>query len=201
MPYLLGLLLLSFLMACEPAPNKTYKATTAVEIPLQSYPQEFFNQEKDSLPSTVVSSSQAYADRETIRYVAVPSFTIKIRTTAKVKKLLSNNKEKLVVVVSLFGLKKDKRTKNGEEDRLYLLKKEYSISDLNTPIVVDEQISKEALEDLQDQNYTITIDAYSGRKSSPNNLFHTTPIQGTIATFEGTSKTLEVSLLNNNKKY
>ncbi len=198
MHHILSLLLLVLLVACEATPTTSYKNTTVLETDVQPAKQEAFNQEKDSLPSAIVNQSQQYANQEAITYVSVPSFIIKLRLTAKVKKLLAAKKETLTVSLLLMGEKKKDAQREDEGDLLYLLKKEYAISSQVEELVIQEQISKEALAALQHPNYNVLITAYNGSQPSATPIFYAPPIQARIADLKGQTTVLAVSLLKNN---
>lgn len=200
MSYLLILLALFLTVACESATeNAQQPAITIANTDLIS-PNKLSLKE-DSLPNNIVQESQQYAAQGALAYSKNPAFKVKLRPTAKVKALLDTGKESLIVSVVLYGIPKnpDAQKKESyydpEEELIYLLDKEYQLSSYQQELLIEESIPTEALQALKDKNYTVVVDAYSGRKSSDNNLFHTKVLTGTMEEFKGTTQVLAISLL------
>jgi hypothetical protein len=155
----------------------------------------------DSLPTSVRTAAQQYAQQGEQEYLDVPLFTIQLRPTAKVRALLASGKETFVLSVVLLGRAAnpsevaDKAYYDAHEEGIYLLDKEYPMKQFPKEITIQERIPKAAYEALKDKNYDVVIDGFSGRKSSDINLFHTDVLTGKITDFKGTQQVLGVRLL------
>lgn len=200
MPYFIIILALFLAVACESVSDDAQPpAITIANTDLISKNQ--LSWKEDSLPSKIVQESQQYAAQGELMYTKNPAFKIQLRPTAKVRALLDAGKETLIVSVVLYGIPttpdalKKESYYDPEEELIYLLDKEYKLSSNQQELLIEEAIPTEALQALKEKNYTVVVDAYSGRKSSENNLFHTKVLTGTIEEFEGTSQVLAISLL------
>lgn len=200
MPYFIGLVILLLFPACESTPNAAQQPTLSIAN-TKIINQNHLTSEEDSLPENILQESQNYAAKGEIQYTKNPTFQVKLRPSAKVRALLDTGKENLIVSVVLYGIPKNpdalkkERYYDPEEELIYLLDKEYNISNYQQELLIEEAIPTAALQALKEANYTVVVDAYSGRKSSKDNLFHTKVITGSIEAFKGTTQILPISLL------
>ncbi len=131
----------------------------------------------------------------------VPTFQVVLQPSANAKKLLATGEETFILSVVILGTPRDSKSMaskdyyNAYDEVIYLLDKRYTITDPTEQLVLQERISKEAFEALESGDYKVIIDGFGGRKSSPNNVFHTTMKSGPISTFQGKTHALAVKML------
>ncbi len=147
-----------------------------------------------------VNTSEDTAEK-TADSVAVPAFTLEFDLDKKVEELLQNGKEDLIILVMIDGEPKDMAAVDGKdyfstEDRvIYLMNQEFTLLQNSTTWTMNGKVSKEALEALEDKDYRVTINIFSGRKSSENNLLDTEALIENISILKGKTSTIKVTLL------
>ena len=136
--------------------------------------------------------------------LTVPSFTIKFNFAEQVKKILDSAEEGLTINIMLSGEPANKSKIEGknyyneEEEMIYLknLDISYKNNENQTLTIENLKISKEALDALENPNYMVTINMFSSRKSSDNNIFTTnTYIMDKINVIKAKTHTMDIKML------
>ncbi|WMX15561.1 MULTISPECIES: hypothetical protein [unclassified Aureispira] len=135
--------------------------------------------------------------------IPVPSFAIHFDFSEGVQKILDSGKERLVVDIALSGLPKDvsnvagKDYYNEEDEQIYLksIALLYEQNETQTMHIENLNISKEALDALQNPNYMITINFYSSRTSSDNNIFSANALIEEVNSMKNKTHTIKVKML------
>lgn len=183
--------------ACDaPAPAPSSAVVTTAEVEPTT-----LRAVTPSNPVVDVPEVQEQEEPATIDSVEVPTFRVVLQASATAKKLLATGEENFILSVVLMGTPKDAKSLaakdyyNTYDEVIYLLNKRYTITDPTQEFVLQENISKEALEALETGDYKVIIDGFGARKSSPDNVFHTKMVSGPISTFQGKTHVLTVKIL------
>ncbi len=138
--------------------------------------------------------------------IFIPEFTLDFELDADTKKLFANNKETLVLSIMIEGLPRkgldvsQKDYYSEEQEAIYLLTKEVNVDLDSKTWTMEGMVSQEAFLALTNPDFTITINFFSGRKSSDANLIdvsyqgHSALIED-ISVLKGKTYSLKVSLL------
>jgi hypothetical protein len=135
--------------------------------------------------------------------LVVPSFSIHFDFSKDVQDLLDSGKEGLIIDLVLSGMPLDK-TKlmdkdyySDEDEEVYLKNLEivYEQNEAKTLTIENLKISKEALNALEDPNYTIGVNFYSSRTSSDNNIFAASVLIEDLDVMKGKTHTVKVKML------
>ena len=103
--------------------------------------------------------------------VLVPPFEIEISLTPKAKERIVTSKETIIVAVFLEGKPKDSAKAHFEEDGSFFVgsaKKEISFGQIAR--IDNLRFPKKIYDQLVDKDVDLTVNVYSGRKSSNDNL-------------------------------
>lgn len=149
------------------------------------------------------STSELETDGDDPDSLDVPSFTINFDFSEKVQALLTSGKEGLVVDLVLSGTPADNSKLMGkdyysdEDQEVYLKNIEivYQQNESQTFTIENLKISKEALNALDNPNYTIGLNFYSSRTSSDNNLFSANALIEEVNTMKSKTHTVKVEML------
>jgi hypothetical protein len=105
--------------------------------------------------------------------VVVPPFEIEIALSPKAKERIVNSNETIIVDISLEGIPKDSSNAHFEEDGSFYVgsfKKEISYGQIAR--FDNLKFSRKIYDQLADKDVDLSVNVYSGRKSSSNNLLN-----------------------------
>ena len=154
-------------------------------------------------PSTEVEIGESDTDNADPDSLVVPSFAIQFDFSEKVQKILDSGKESLLVNLMLSGDAGDAAGLTGkdyysDEDQVVYLKDldmVYEQNETQMLTIENLKISKEALNALKNSNYTVTVNFYSSRTSSDNNVFTAEALIEEVNTMKGKTHTVKVKML------
>ena len=134
--------------------------------------------------------------------VFVPEFTLKFNLTPAVAELLNDEKEVLEFSIDIMGEPRKSvaveslEYYNKEEGLLYLMNRRVQIVGKEREWKMFGKINEKAFLKLMNPDIEITINFYSGRKSSKLNIFSAQTIIEPISELVGKVHTVKVELLN-----
>lgn len=193
------LLLLFVLIACSS------ETETTTEENVQKEQTETISDVSE--PITELETGEGDTDTDTDASdsdsLVVPSFSINFDLSEAVQRTLITGKEDLIVDLVLSGMPADKSKLmdkdyyNDEDEEVYLKNIElvYEQNDNQTLSIENLKISKEALDALEDPNYTVGLNFYSSRTSSDNNVFSANALIEEVNTLKGKTHTVKVTML------
>ena len=132
--------------------------------------------------------------------VAVPAFTIDISLSPAARKKLNEAQETIIVDVAFVGRPKNPNDPNMTEDGQYIVGtyvKELPVGKTRYKIR-DAKLSGPLFAGLRDPNYFISMNVYSGRKSSPNNLLSVDYLYKDIEFMAGKISAVSAKLISEN---
>ncbi len=139
---------------------------------------------------------------ESAKTESVPNFTLEMSYNPKAAALINSGGEDLVIQVEIAGDPLDataaagKPYFNEEEQRVIVLSKEVRLNKAVETWTIDEVVDKEILKQLKDSDYEVTLNFYSGRRSSENNLFNGSfVVNGTISELKGTTTKVNIDMI------
>lgn len=193
------LLLLFVITACSSGTETTTEET--VQTP-QTETGETMSAIDEPISKLETSPSELETEEDPDSLV-VPSFTIDFDFSEKVQNLLTSGKEGLIVDLVLSGTPADKSQLmdkdyySDEDEEIYLKNIEivYEQNEAQTLTIENLKISKEALNALDDPNYTIGFNFYSSRTSSDNNVFSANALIEDLNTMKGKTHSVKVKML------
>lgn len=189
------LLLLFVLIACSS------ETETTTEENVQKEQTETISDVSE--PTTDSETGEGDTDASDSDSLVVPSFSISFDLSEAVQRTLITGKEDLIVDLVLSGMPVDKSKLmdkdyyNDEDEEVYLKHIElvYEQNDNQTLTIENLKISKEALDALEDPNYTVGLNFYSSRTSSDNNVFSANALIEEVNTLKGKTHTVKVKML------
>lgn len=126
----------------------------------------------------------------------IPSFEIEIDLDKKAAAKLADQKETIIVSLSLFGEPKEGVTKSvNEMGELYLASPQLELKEPGIAKFENVKISKQAYESLADKDFTILVNVFSGRRSSENNLLTCDILQEPVSKVIGEKHKLKGKLI------
>jgi hypothetical protein len=194
------LLLLFLITACSSETEVTTEEN--IQNP-QTETGEAISDIEEPVSKLETSPSELEAEGDDLDSLVVPSFTIDFDFSEKVQQLLTSGKEGLVVDLVLSGTPADKSKLMGkdyysdEDEEIYLKNIEivYEQNEAQTLTIENLKISKEALNALEDPNYTVGFNFYSSRTSSDNNVFSANALIEELNTIKGKTHSVKVKML------
>jgi hypothetical protein len=112
--------------------------------------------------------------------VTVLPFEIDVLLNEKAKGKIINNKETMIINVSLTGTPKD-TTLNAEDGQFYVASAEKEITYGQVAKFDNIKFSRKTFDQLTQKNVYLNVFVYSGRKSSPDNLLDCNIIADSIS--------------------
>jgi len=126
------------------------------------------------------------------RTVAVPEFSISVKLSEKAENELQSAHEGVLVLAMFDGDPLPGQGTYNPPNRDVILGSDEKLLDTkNIAVFASTKISHAGWNRLSDKNYFVTINVFSARKSSPNNLLHCQVVEDRISRFAG--KTTEIS--------
>lgn len=158
----LPIFLLTFLFSCKsPDPTKVENASnqdsTNKDTPLKK---------PDTLSLKKLGFYTLQGDS-----VVVPSFEIEISLSPKAKERIVNSNETIIIAIFLEGTPKDPSKAHFEEDGSFFVgtaKREITYGQI--AMFDNLKFPKKIYDQLADKNADLTVNIYTGRKSSQDNL-------------------------------
>lgn len=191
------LLLLFVLIACSS------ETETTTEENVQKEQTETISDVSEPITELETGEGDTDTDASDSDSLVVPSFSINFDLSEAVQRTLITGKEDLIVDLVLSGMPVDKSKLmdkdyyNDEDEEVYLKHIElvYEQNDNQTLTIENLKISKEALDALEDPNYTVGLNFYSSRTSSDNNVFSANALIEEVNTLKGKTHTVKVKML------
>lgn len=159
--------------------------------------------ETNTKPNTGITPEDPFKEPEPINIsdsVSVPTFTIDISLSPAARKKLNEAQETIIVDVAFVGRPKDPNDPNMTEDGQYIVGtyvKELPVGKTRYKIR-DAKLSGPLFAGLRDPNYFISMNVYSGRKSSPNNLLSVDYLYKDIEFMAGKISAVSAKLISEN---
>ena len=149
----------------------------------------------DSAGKTSMDSTRQIYSFEGDSVVVAP-FQITIEFSEKAKKKIVDGKETIIVAVFLDGTPKDSATAHFEDDGSFYvgdIQKEISYDQVLR--ITDLKFSKKIYDQLGDKDANLTVNIYTGRKSSRNNLITGDLLAGKVSEIANKNFTLKYKLI------
>ena len=128
---------------------------------------------KDTISMVIAKSNDTIPHISYLRFdkdsVTVLPFEIEVNLNLKAKEKIIDSKETIVVNVSLTGTPKD-TSLYSDDGQFYVASAEKEITYGEVAKFDNIKFSKKMFDQLINKDVYVTAFAYSGRKSSPNNL-------------------------------
>ena len=151
-------------------------------------------------PSTIIPLEQRFVIVGDS--VLVPEFSVDYKFDEKVKELIGSNKESLIVNVTVSALPAENMDSAAHiyyddyQEELLILNRELTVSKEGVFLFSDLKISKLAIDNVESLNFVLTLNIWSGRKSSDLNIFMEDKfIYGNIYTIRGKTFSSFVEML------
>jgi hypothetical protein len=128
--------------------------------------------------------------------ILIPSFEVEIILSEKAKERMLNPEESIIVFVEFFGEPKDSINEGLNEEGQLMLRS--TKMEINPPWVAKIDnifISKIVYDRLKNKDFDVSIQIWTGRRSSEFNLLHGELIDGTISKLKGKRHKLNASLI------
>lgn len=161
---LLTVLILAVLFSCKSNDTPQTKSTSSQDASTKNISSE----KQDTVALKKLGFYTLDSDS-----VVVPSFEIEISLSPKAKERIVNSNETIVVDIFLEGIPKDSSKVHLEEDGSFYVgssKKEISYGQIAR--FDNLKFSKKISDQLADKDVDLTVNVYTGRKSSQNNLLN-----------------------------
>lgn len=133
--------------------------------------------------------------------ITIPTFTIHFQPTPEINKILKEGKEKIEISWTIAGeaQKKVNVTKkdyyNSEEGIIYLKNTIIEMPTDERKITLSGNVSQEAFRALIEPDMEMTLNFYSSRLSSENNIFASEALIEPISVLRGKTKQIKVAKL------
>lgn len=143
-------------------------------------------------PSLAADSTFTISEKK----VKLPTFQIELELSEKAEKKLRASKETVIIIAYFIGTPIDKNSKDYSELSGYSVGK-YSI-ELNTETLAtfdSDYISRKMFDALEDKNFEVLINVFSGRKTSQYNILNVEHLQESIDEVKGKRHFLRARLI------
>lgn len=128
--------------------------------------------------------------------VLIPTFEIEVQLNDKAEKKLKTDKETIIVQAYFDGIPKDTTQEEFIEwGKTHIGSHGIELSNSRVARFQNVKISKIAFEELQDKNFEVLINVFSGRKSSLYNLLSCEILQEGIETIKAKRSILKGELI------
>ncbi len=128
--------------------------------------------------------------------ISVPPFDIEIKLSSRAAERLSRDKETIIIAAYFSGIPKDKNRKEyQDEGKIPLGSRTIELRGPGVAHFNNVQLSKKEFESLEDPDYEILINVYSGRHSSDLNLLNCDILEEPISKVKGTQHILHGDLI------
>lgn len=133
--------------------------------------------------------------------VKVPSFTLDLKVSAEVEQLLKSGQEEIIVSVDLYGEPKkqiDPKAKGYLEDydtQLYIGHFEFKRNKAGKFVLENQTVPKIAFDNLKSPNYWVSVNVFSSRKSSENNVLDASYVGDKISDIQGKIHDIRIKML------
>ena len=184
---LLTLIIFAFLISCSSNRNSHEESA--------SQQKETGNKNLDTTSLKRLSSYKFEGDS-----VLVSAFEIDISLSEKAKERIIGKKETIMVHVFLTGIPKDRNKVKLEEDgSFYVGSAKREIIYGQTAIFDNLKFSKKIFDQLTDKDVDLSVEFYSGRRSSPDNLLDGEGLSEKVSNVAGKKFTLNGKLIYGDK--
>ncbi|MGV6944130.1 hypothetical protein [Sphingobacterium kyonggiense] len=155
----------------------------------------------DSLPEKQVDSNITELKLDTAwkdlgDSLEVPEFAIKLEFSEKSKKLIKETQESVIISTYLLGVPADKNSSAYKNDgQLALASQDIELLQEDFAIVHGMKIAKADLDLLENRDFDVSVNVYSGRRSNPNNVLSGGYYDGKISSARGKVHNIKLELI------
>lgn len=168
-------------LACQNEGNSSEKTNQGVQL-------------EDPFKDPVEDQSAAANQPDSVK---VPTFTLDVSLSSAASKKLTDDKETIIFDIVFTGDPKNRQDPNISEDGMYTIgqyRRELPVG--TTRITVrDAKVSGARLAGLRNDNYFVSVNTYSGRRSNKNNLLSVDYLYKDIETLAGKNIALNAKLI------
>lgn len=133
--------------------------------------------------------------------VRVPTFTLDLKISPEVEKLLKSKREEIIVSIDIYGepvKRLDQAAEKYLDDykaNLFIGNFKFKLDKAEKLIVEKQVVPKIGFENLKNPNFMVSVNVFSSRKSSENNIFDASYLGEKIANLQGKIHEIRVKML------
>lgn len=128
--------------------------------------------------------------------LVVPELAVKLELSEKARKLLKETQESIIISTYLLGVPADHNSKAYKHDgQLSLAAQDIELLNENFAIIHGMKVAKADLKELEDPDFDVSINVYSGRRGNANNVLSGGFLDERISNARGKTFTIKLELI------